>query len=96
MKYQYAGFALLLAGSLALPACSINVRDDYTGGEETSCSVSCPGKGRAGVSCVEPETPACSCTPAPTSTCLTPGQSAGVPQRHSAASPSGLGGATPL
>ncbi len=70
MNYRSAGFALLLAGLLALPACSINVRDDNVDGKETSCSVSCPGKGRASVSCAESKTPACSCTPAPTSTCV--------------------------
>jgi hypothetical protein len=96
MNYRNAGFALLLAGSLALPACSINVRDDYADGKETSCSVSCPGKGRASVSCTESETPACSCAPTPTSTCVTPGESVGVSHRHSAVSSIGLGGATPL
>lgn len=96
MNYRNAGTVLLLAGVLTLPACSINVRDDYADRKETSCSVSCPGKGRASVSCAESETPACSCAPAPTSTCVTRGQSAGANHPHSAASPAALGGATPL
>lgn len=96
MNNRSAGVALLLAGVLALPACSINVRDDYAGARETSCSVSCPGKGRASVSCAASETPACSCAPSPASACVTREHSAGAERRHSAVVPTGVGGAIPL
>lgn len=58
-----------LACATILAGCSINVPRDYDN-EITSCSVSCPGKGRAKVSCNEPAVPACVCEPAPTSACV--------------------------
>jgi hypothetical protein len=65
--------ALLLAlgaGALLATACSINVPHDYEDDSPTSCSVKCPGKGRASASCVDPRVPACDCEPAPSASCV--------------------------
>lgn len=61
-----------LAAAMLLAACSINVPRDYDN-EVTSCAVSCPGKGRAKVSCSQPAVPACVCEPTPTSACVESG-----------------------
>jgi hypothetical protein len=59
----------LAAVCAALAACSINVPRDYDEDSPTSCSVKCPGKGRASASCTEPRIPACACEPSPSATC---------------------------
>lgn len=61
--------ALLAAAALAT-GCSINVPRDYEEDAPMSCSVKCPGKGRASASCVEPRIPACDCEPAPSASCV--------------------------
>lgn len=97
MNFHPVGVLLLASSAAVMAGCSINVRDDYTGERETSCAVTCPGKGRASVHCTASETPACSCLPTPTSTCVSPQTRGESASRHSTAvSSSGLGGATPL
>lgn len=66
-------FAALAAALLA--GCSINVpRDEWDDGDtpRTSCSVKCPGKGRASATCADPRIPACDCEPAPSASCVDP------------------------
>jgi hypothetical protein len=60
---------ILVAAAFAA-GCSINVPRDYDEESPTSCSVKCPGKGRASASCVDPRIPACDCEPAPSASCV--------------------------
>lgn len=60
------------AALLALPllaGCSINVQDDRHHDDSTSCSVECPGRQEASVSCPADRVPHCSCEPAPSASC---------------------------
>lgn len=62
------------ASLVILAGCSINIpRDDDYHNVTTSCSVKCPGKGKAEVSCAASKTPACSCEPTPTAACIESG-----------------------
>jgi hypothetical protein len=65
---------LALAGAALMAGCSINVPHDYDDERvtATSCSVKCPGKGRASASCTDPRIPACACEPAPNASCVEP------------------------
>jgi hypothetical protein len=71
---QHRALTLSLSLALALLAgCSINVPHEFDDEATlTSCSVKCPGKGRAHASCNEPRIPACACEPAPTASCVEP------------------------
>ena len=63
---------LAIAATLLVSGCSINVPHDYEEESSMSCSVKCPGKGRASASCVDPRIPACDCEPAPSASCVDP------------------------
>ena len=70
---RHALLSVTLAFAAMLAGCSINVPHDYEDGDAPmSCSVKCPGKGRASASCAEPRIPACSCEPAPSASCVEP------------------------
>lgn len=63
---------LPLLAAAALAACSINVQDDRHHDDGTTCSVECPGRQEASVTCAADQVPTCVCEPAPAARCEAP------------------------
>lgn len=63
---------LTLLAAAALAACSINVQDDRRHDDATRCSVECPDRQDASVTCAAGQVPTCVCEPAPAASCEAP------------------------